>query len=85
MSSVEISLHSLSTDKAKRTAEASTNWRRMNLTLSLFAVFCVLLGIASSHPPSKGYGEVCGADRHVFYECLDFDFTLNAGKPDGWS
>ena len=39
----------------------------MKLTLSLFAAFCVLLGIASSHPPSKGYGEVCGADLHVFF------------------
>ena len=78
-------LHSLKTDKAKRTAKASTNWRRMKLTLSLFAVFCVLLEIASSHPPSKGYGEVCGAHLYVFYECLGFDLRLNAGKPDGWN
>ena len=84
-------LASLKTDKAKRTAKASTkqhtiiHWRRMKPTLSLFVAFCVLLGIVSSHPQNKGYGEVCGANLHVFYECLGFDFILNAGKPDGWN
>merc|ERR1711953_1518616 len=43
--------------KAKRTAKASTNWRRMKPTLSLIIAFCVLVGVVSSHPPSKGYGE----------------------------
>ena len=72
-------LASLITDKAKRTAKASTkqhtiiHWRRMKPTLSLFVAFCVLLGIVSSHPQNKGYGEVCGANLHVFYECLGFD------------
>jgi len=45
------------------TAKASTkqhtiiHWRRMKPTLSLFVAFCVLLGIVSSHPQNKGYGE----------------------------
>ena len=58
----------------------------MKPTLSLIVAICVLVGIVSSHPPlSKGYGEVCGANLHVFYECLVFDLRLNAGKPDDWS